>query len=155
MTRRRILCIGLSAVFLFLLAGCGLQKFVFPEERDFEIRLEIVSVTEYDETNYQVQIKTVFKNNCEQNLELNSGVSLLDLLLNSKYVPAQKDAAAASYALDAFAEYVETKIIEIPKSEFIGSQLQADSRFFIEGKRGTKQDYIVKSEVYTLTEEDL
>lgn len=155
MTRNRLLCIVLFAIFLFFSAGCGQQKFVFPEKEDFEIQFEIVSASEYDEENYQLQINAVLKNNSEQSLQLYSGICLLDVMINSKYVQPQKDAVAVPYTLDNLSEHTETITVQIPKAEFIGSQLQAVSHFRIEGKGDTQQNYIIKSEVYTLTEEDL
>lgn len=155
MTRNRLLCIELSIIFLLLLAGCGRQKFVFPEKEDFEIQFEIISVSEYDEENYQLQINAALKNNSEQSLLLYSGTCLLDLTVNGKYVQPQKDAVAVPYTLESFSAHTEAITVQIPKAEFIGSQLQTVSHFRIEDKSDAQQNYVVKSEVYTLTEEDL
>ncbi|MGN0559432.1 MAG: hypothetical protein ACI4K8_00050 [Candidatus Fimenecus sp.] len=155
MSRRRALYIGLSAVFLFLLVGCCQQEFVFPEKENFEIQLEVVSVSEYDKANYQVQVKTVFINNFNQDLQMYGGECLLDLLFNNKDVQPQKNSVLALYSLELFAKHTETKTIQIPKAQFVGSQLQAKSNFYLEGKNGSKQNYVIESEIYTLTEEDL
>ncbi len=155
MTRIRAFCIGLFSAFLFLFAGCGQQEFVFPEQDDFDIQIEIISVTEYDEAKYQLQIKTVLQNSTAKNFRVFSGPNLMDLLLNDRYVSSQKDLVLVPYSLESRTAYTEIKTIQIEKTAFIGSQLYIESKFYIEDKNAKKQDYIVKSEVYTLTEEDL
>ncbi len=155
MAQKGLLYMGLSSIFLLLLAGCGQQKTVFPTEDDFEIQIELVSVTEYDETNYQLQIKTILKNNSMQDLQVYSGEHLLNLLVDGEYVSNQINAVLATYSLASLAEYTEIKTIQIPKSKFIDSQLQVQSKFYIEDKNATKQNYVIQSESYVLTEEDL